>query len=164
MITRRQLLASLAAAAWAPIGRSASTVPARSGRKIHLFSKHLQWLDYDAMAETAAAIGFDGIDLTVRPGGHVSPEHVTRDLPRAIAAIRGAGLVADRITTAIVDPDDPETDRILGVAADQGIRISRLGWLKYDRVRPLPSQIEDHRLQMEQLAQLHERRGLHGAY
>ena len=31
-------------------------------RKIHVFSKHLQWLDYGALAETIAAAGFDGVD------------------------------------------------------------------------------------------------------
>lgn len=113
---------------------------------------------------TAANIGFDGVDLTVRPGDHVLPERVAEDLPRAIRAVRNAGLVADRITTAIVDPNDPVTDRLLGVAADQGIRISRLGWLKYDRDHPLPPQIEAHRFRMEQLAKLHERHGLHGVY
>ena len=44
--------------------------------KIHIFSKHLQFLIYKDMAEAAAEMGFDGIDLTVRPNGHVLPERV----------------------------------------------------------------------------------------
>src|SRR5665811_2152902 len=68
-----------------------------SERKIHLFSKHLQWLDYSEMATTAKQIGFDGIDLTVRPKGHVLPENVDTDLPKAVEAIRKSGLIADRI-------------------------------------------------------------------
>jgi len=39
--------------------------------EIHLFSKHLQWLDYEGMSKVAKQIGFDGLDLTVRRKGHV---------------------------------------------------------------------------------------------
>lgn len=163
MNSRRVLLKSLALAplaAWVPVGLQANSFP----RRIHVFSKHLQWLDYEAMAETAAGIGFDGVDITVRPKGHVLPENVERDLPRAVRAVREAGLVADRITTAITDPADPLTTRILETAANLGIRIYRMGWLKYDRERPLPPQIDDLRGRMEQLADLNQRTGIHGAY
>src|SRR2546423_1681783 len=49
--------------------------------KIHIFSKHLQFLNYNDLAEAAVEMGFDGIDLTVRPKGHVLPERVETDLP-----------------------------------------------------------------------------------
>ena len=67
------------------------------GPRIHVFSKHLQWLDYRGMAEAAAEIGFDGVDLTVRPRGHVLPERVEDDLPRAVEAVRQAGLRVEMI-------------------------------------------------------------------
>ena len=40
--------------------------------KISIFSKHLQWLDYKDMAKVLADLGFDGVDLTVRPPGTCS--------------------------------------------------------------------------------------------
>ncbi len=46
--------------------------PAEKDQKpfpLSIFSKQLQWLDYDEMARVAAEIGFDGVDLTVRPRG-----------------------------------------------------------------------------------------------
>ena len=58
--------------------------------KVSVFSKHLQFLNWEEMAQTAAAIGFDGIDLTVREGGHVLPERVEHDLPKAAEIIRAA--------------------------------------------------------------------------
>lgn len=143
---------------------SSGLYAAAPARKIHLFSKHLQWLDYDAMAEKAAAIGFDGVDLTVRPKGHVLPENVERDLPLAVAAIRKAGLVADRITTSVTDPADPLTMRILDAAGDQGIEIYRMGWLKYDRDQAIPAQLDVLRSRLEQLASVNEKFGIHGAY
>ena len=56
--------------------------------KIYIFSKHLQFLNYQDMAEAAAEMGFDGIDLTVRPKGHVLPERVETDLPKAVEAMK----------------------------------------------------------------------------
>ena len=37
----------------------------------------------DGAAETMRALGYDAIDLTLRPGGHVLPERVAEDLPKA---------------------------------------------------------------------------------
>ena len=58
---------------------------------IHIFSKHLQFLDHKDMAEAAAEIGFDGVDLTVRPKGHVLPDQVEDSLPKAVEFIRKNG-------------------------------------------------------------------------
>ena len=65
---------------------------AASPLKVHVFSKHLQFLNYQDMAAAARDIGFDGVDLAVRPKGHVLPERVETDLPKAVEAIRKAGL------------------------------------------------------------------------
>ncbi len=45
---------------------------------ISIFSKHLQFLDCSSAAATAAEMGFAGLDLTVRPGGHVEPATVKK--------------------------------------------------------------------------------------
>ena len=37
---------------------------------VSIFSKQLQFLDYKSMSEAAKEMGFDGIDLTIRPKGH----------------------------------------------------------------------------------------------
>jgi len=103
---------------------------------ICIFSKHLQWLDYGEMARLASRIGFTGIDLTVRPGGHVLPENVRRDLPVALEKIREAGMDVPMISTAITDPKDPLTHDILETAGKLGIRIYRPGWYKYNSTVP----------------------------
>lgn len=43
-------------------------MPESDKLKICIFSKHLQRLNYNDMASLAAEIGFEGIDLTIRPG------------------------------------------------------------------------------------------------
>src|SRR5690606_34891000 len=98
----------------------------RTELKFHLFSKHVQFLGYEEMAEQIAKAGFDGVDLTVRRGGHVEPEQVDRDLPRAVQAIRAAGLSSIIMATDVNDASDPVQRKVLEVAADQGISHFRM--------------------------------------
>ena len=87
-LSRREVLA-LAGAALAR-GAPAPLSPP----KICIFSKHLQWLNVADAAKLAMDIGFDGIDLTVRKGGHIEPSRAAEDLPGAVETIRKAGLEA----------------------------------------------------------------------
>ncbi len=73
------------------------------------------------MAETAAHLGFDGIDLTVREGGHVEPTRVQEDLPKVAKIVRRAGLSIPMITTGIEDIDSPNAETIIRTASDVGI-------------------------------------------
>ena len=131
---------------------------------IHIFSKHLQWLDYEKMAIAAKEMGFDGVDLTVRPKGHVLPENVERDLPKAVDAIRKVGLKADLITTAITSADDKYTEKIIKTASNLGIKYYRMGWLKYSDDQSIPSQLELYEKQLKKLEEMNQSYNIHGAY
>lgn len=131
---------------------------------ICVFSKHLQFLDYDEMAETAAEIGFDGVDLTVRPGGHVLPENVEKDLPEAVNAVEKAGLKVPMMTTAITDAGDFESQAILGTAANKGIKIYRMGYMKYDFEKGVEKTLNDKRPLIDKLVELNEFFSIIGNY
>src|SRR5688500_19517193 len=96
-------------------GDLSSMIHANTGTslKIHIFSKHLQFLNYHDMAEAAAEMGFDGVDVTVRPKGHVLPERVENDLPKAVEAIRKVGFVPLMMTTAVQDAGDNTNIHVL---------------------------------------------------
>jgi len=131
---------------------------------ICVFSKHLQFLEYEEMAETAATIGFDGVDLCVRPGGHVEPEKVKTDLPRAIKAIRKAGLKAPMMVTAITDPEDPNTVPVLETAAGLGIQYYRMGYLPYDFKKGVAASLKEHQPKIDGLVKLNEKYKIRGNY
>ena len=141
-----------------------SSLGSNSKRKVYIFSKHLQWLDFEEMALTAKEVGFDGIDLTVRSKGHVLPERVKEDLPKAIKAIKEAGLNADRMTTAITDPEDNLTIDILETAAKEGIKNYRLGWFDYNPTLSNEENIAGFNLKLKKLAKLNKELGLTAAY
>jgi sugar phosphate isomerase/epimerase len=131
---------------------------------VNIFSKNLQWLDYISMASAAAEMGFDGIDLTVRPDGHVLPERVAEDLPKAVEAIRKAGLNVVMITTAINNADDPLSESILKAASVLGIQYYRMGWMSYDNKIPMEGNLRIFRERMTKLAALNKKYNIHGDY
>src|SRR5512133_303180 len=59
---------------------------------ICVFTKCLQFLDYDRLGETLAKVGFKNAELSVRKGGHVLPQNVKTDLPKAIKALQKSGV------------------------------------------------------------------------
>jgi sugar phosphate isomerase/epimerase len=125
--------------------------------KVAIFSKHLHFLQGEALATSAAEIGFDAIDLTVRKGGHIEPERVRQDLPALTATIRRHGLDLPMITTDIVDTETPHTEDILKTMADLGIRNYRWGGFRYTGDLPYPEQIEAMKPRIAKLAALNSR-------
>ena len=157
-------------------GAGLALAPSLSGRPLnlephgdnpwsfHFFSKHLQFLDYDEAADACAAAGMNGADLTVRPGGHVLPENVERDLPLAVKAFKDAGLNVEMMASGITDPDDPLTEKVLQVASALGIKFYRLGYYKYDPKLSMVNNLETIKVKMNGLARLNEKYKIHGAY
>lgn len=122
--------------------------------KVCVFSRHLHWLGWEAMAQTAAEIGFDGVDLTLRPGGHVLPERAEQDLPKVADIIRRAGLALPMVTAGIMDADTPWAASMLRAISAAGITRYRWGGFKYDDSLPIPAQPDRLRAKTAKLAEL----------
>jgi len=133
-------------------------------RPVHVFTKCLQFLSYDEIAEVLAELGFDGADLTVRPNGQVLPENVTADLPKALKALRKAGVDSNMIATEINNPDDPVSNNILKTMADLGIRYYRMGYFNFDPKKSIPQNLDEHKITFEKLEKLNRKYGVHGDY
>jgi len=131
---------------------------------IHLFSKHLQFLNYNEMSAEAAEMGFDGLDLTVRKNGHVLPENVRNDLPKAVAAMKKYGLKPKMMTTNVWDVKNQVNQTILETASHLGFTHYRTNWLKYPENKPI---IESQTLfgqQAKALEILNKKFGIIGGY
>ena len=132
--------------------------------EVHLFSKHLQFLDWKGAAEKAKEIGFKGLDLTVRPKGHVLPENVKRDLPKAIEAVRGAGLSCEMITTAVEDVANPLDQDVLQIAASEGVKFYRSNWFKYKKDISLEASLDFYKEKVQELGELNKKHNIVGCY
>ena len=137
--------------------RAADEEPAQHKLKVAIFSKHLQFLAGEELAKAAADIGFDGIDITVRKGGHVDPGRVSQDLPPLVGIIRQHGLEVPMITADIVDTQTPFTEDILRTMAALGIRNYRWGGLRYVAGQPYAAQLEQMKPRIAKLAALNSR-------
>jgi sugar phosphate isomerase/epimerase len=131
-----------------------TAAPAKRNLKVAIFSKHLQFIEGAELARAAAEIGFDGIDLTVRTGGHVDPARATEDLPPLVSLIRQHQLDVPMVTTDIVDAASPNARTVLKTLANLGIRYYRWGGFKYRDDQPLTRQLEDFHQRSAQLAAL----------
>ena len=129
-----------------------------------MFSKHFQWTTVEEAARLCARIGFDGLDLTLRPGGHVEPEHVNEELPPALAAVHGAGLTTPMVTSGIVDTTTPHAERVLGALKKAGIHRYRWGGFKYDAKRPLMAQLNEFKPKLKDLAAMNKQYGMCAMY
>lgn len=132
--------------------------------KICLFSKAISPRKYDELASLVAEMEFDGIDLTVRPDGHVKPGQVERDLPVAVEAARKAGVPVYMITTDITDARDRYTEPIIKTAASLGIPCYRMGRWFYDRQKSIPSNLAGFDSSRKQLSDLNRAYGIRGEW
>ncbi len=131
---------------------------------VSIFSKHLQFLNYRELGEKAAEMGFAGIDLTVRAGGHVEPKTVKTDLPKAVAEIKQGGSKVRMIATTIENVNNPMDVDILRTASDCGIKYYRPNWLKYPKGKSLPESLEMYAHQLKDLSLLNKKLGVIGCY
>lgn len=136
----------------------------RKPLNISVFSKHLQFLNYADMAQAAAEMGFDGVDLTVRPKGHVLPEKTKEDLPLAVEGLKQAGFAPGLMTTSILDANDTYTQSILETASQLGFSHYRLGYYRFPENSPIPGTLSKINEQVKALARLNKTLNIKGAY
>jgi sugar phosphate isomerase/epimerase len=132
--------------------------------KVAVFSKHLEFVRDEELAKAAAGIGFDGVDIALRNGGHVEPSTVARDLPPLVAILRKHGLEVPMVTTGIADVETPFTEDILKAASQLGIRNYRFGAYKWDASKPYDTQLESMKPALAKLAALNARYGMCAMY
>ncbi len=167
-INRRQFIKTTsiisAGIATGPAAFAAATAPQATEDLICVFTKCLQFLDYDRLGETIAKAGFKGADLSVRKGGHVTPDNIGVDLPKAIRALEKAGLKVPMMVTDVNDPDDPMTEKVLSAASQVGITHYRMGYLNYDPAKTIRETLDMHKRTFEKLATINHKFKIHGEY
>ena len=144
----------------APAARPAAEPAATSARPpLTLVSRHLQWASVEEGIDVAREAGFPAIAWTVRPGAHIEPADVERELPRVVDLTRKAGLDVPMIITQIGDVGAPRAEAILTTM--RGLRISRYraGSARYDLAQPVEPQLDAFKARLAALAELNERLG-----
>ena len=69
-----------------------------------VFTKPWKHMEAHALAEHVANLGFDGIELPVRPDFQVEPDRAERDLPQFARVMREHGLSITSVASTIAEP------------------------------------------------------------
>ena len=137
-----QTAAAAALARWSPVSANElqSSAPAEAP-VFCFFSKHLPDLGWSDLGKAVKDAGFDGVDLTVRPAGHVLPERAAEDLPRAIEAITAHGVKVPMVTTDLTSATTPSAKPLLQAAARSGVRYFKTGYWRYSATPDVKAQV-----------------------
>jgi L-ribulose-5-phosphate 3-epimerase len=134
------------------------------------FSKHLPDLGWSDLGKAVKDAGYDGVDLTVRPQGHVLPERAADDLPKAIDAIKAQGVSVPMVTTDLTSASNPHAKPLLQAAARSGVRYFKTGYWRYSSSADVRAQVAATGEALAGLAQLARECGIelgfhnHAAY
>ena len=132
--------------------------------KLAVFTKHLQFLEGEALADALVEIGADAADLSLRKGGHIEPARVGTDLPVLLRAFEKRGISLPIATTDIVDVSSPHAEAVLGTLASLGVRYYRWGGFKFDPLVSIIEQIEALKPRVKKLAELNEKHRICAVY
>src|SRR5918995_5166835 len=160
---RRFIQAAAGAAALTFSPRAAAQKGPGFRGQLCFFSKHLPRMNARELGQSLKALGFGGVDLTVRPGGHVDPKRVAVDLPGFVDAIRHEGLTVPMISTELVSDADPVAQPTLETAAGLKIPFYKAGYYRYKFV-DVRKELEAAGTQLRGLADLSRRYGMRLGY
>ena len=122
-----------------------------------LFTDNLADLSVVDAARAARGAGFDGLDLTLRPGGHVLPENAETGLAEAVRAAQAVGASVPMISTAVTSTDSPHAEAIFAAAAHYDARHVKLGYWPYAPFGTAAAQLDRARRDLEGVVRLARR-------
>ena len=164
-LSRRSFIRTAAGAAALGLASPLAGAQRNAGFRGQLcfFSKHLPRMNGRELGRSLKALGFDGVDLTVRPGGHVDPKRVASELPVVIDGIRHEGLAVPMITTELLSDADPVAQPTLETAARLKIPFYKPGYYRYAFV-DVRKELDAAGKQLRGLADLSRRHGMRLGY
>lgn len=148
---------SAQAAEWREVKRSEKCTPC-------LFTKPLHNRKVAELPAVLHALGINAVDLTCRPEGHVLPERVTEDLPKAVEILEAAGVSVTMVTTAITDADEGDAQAVIKTVGQLGIRHIKLGYYDYKDIRRIMPTITDAQKRIKDVVALCKEHGVHAGY
>ena len=134
--------------------------------QIVLNSKFFSTLGVRELAAKAQALGFDGIDVNVRPGHPVNLDNVATALPEAIAVWRERGLICPLATAPVtlVDPAAPEVESLYAGCGRAGVPRVKIGFFPFRPGDDYWALVHMARRALEGFARMGEKNGVQTVY
>ena len=125
----------------------------KSRPRVCTYTEHFQSLPIPLVCKIFKRIGVEGLDLTVRPGGHIAPENAKDELPNAVKTARDHGLEIMMLTTGISTPDR-NAEEIFSTCQKLKIDRIKLGYFDVGEFGNLAKWLDDIRHQLDAIAKL----------
>jgi sugar phosphate isomerase/epimerase len=119
-----------------------------------LYSRVLIEIGQVDLPMVIGGLGFDGVDLSVEPGGHVPPEKAANYLMPALEGFTGRGIDVPMITTALTSLEDKDAENLLGLSSYIKVPFFRPGHWKFTGSPAIEMQLALVQRQVAGLAQL----------
>lgn len=131
---------------------------------IAIFEKVFEALDFEELADAVAETGADGIEATIRPGGHVEPAVAAEAVPQMAAALEARGKSILIAATNIGGVDEPTTEPLLRTLKSVGINHYRMSHYHIDLSKSPLKQVREYAARARELAALNQEIGIQGLY
>jgi sugar phosphate isomerase/epimerase len=155
---------SIAAQSPAPTD-TADDVSKKAGNPwpIGIFEKPFEGLSFDQLADAMQQIGADGIEATIRKGGHIEPNKAAEQVPELVEALgkKQKRIVIAATSIAVADAAAEDQLRIL---SENGITHYRMAHYRYEFGKPMMDQLREFAAQAKDLAAMSKSLGIQGLY
>jgi sugar phosphate isomerase/epimerase len=125
-----------------------------------MFTKHLQTMSIVEAGKTIKSLGFDGVELTVRPNGHILPQNVREELPRAVEDLRALGLETPALVVEIHNRQEEYAAIVCEMASKVGATELRTSSHRYRPFGSIREQIAEARQDAKDLESLGQEFGV----
>ena len=114
------------------------------------------------LGEKAIELGYDGIDLCVRPGHPIHADNVIEALPKAAEVWRSQDLICPMITAPVtlIDPESPEIENYYTACAEAEIPRLKIGFWKYQPGDDYWQVVDTARRDLKKIVRLSEKYGV----
>jgi sugar phosphate isomerase/epimerase len=166
LFDRRMFCASVGAAMVSG-GAISSTFAAQEKNiswPIAIFEKVFEGLNYQELADAVEKTGADGLEATIRKGGHIEPAVAADEVPKMSEALKARGKRIIIAATSIARADDPDSEKVLKILKAAGINYYRMSHYQLKLDQPLLPQVRNYAAQARELAALNADVGIQGLY
>ena len=134
--------------------------------EIVLNSKFFTELSVEQLGEKAIELGYDGVDICVRPGHPIHVDNVVDMLPQAMKVWQRQNLVCPLVTAAtdITNPNAPEVERLYAACAEAGIPRLKIGFWRFREGDDYWQVVDTARRDLEEFNAFSEKYGVQTCY
>ena len=101
---------------------------------IVLNSKFFVDFSVEKLGEKVVELGYDGVDICIRPGHPIHVGNVTEILPQAVKVWQRQGIVYPLATAAVdmTNPNVPKAEKLYAACAEAGIPRLKIGFWRFN--------------------------------